>query len=425
MEIPDALNVHLNRYHVGVLTRLPGNLVTFYFTQAYLDDPGRPTLSWGLFDAYKRLRAHQPPSTLGRVPPFFANLLPEGDLRKYIAHRGGISKIDDFALLWITGDDLPGAVTLHDPLDRALPPPTAGGPDYEVPQNEMLRFSLAGVQLKFSAIENAYGGLTIPVQGRDGQWIAKLPSRHLERVPENEFAMLQFAAAVGIDVPEIKLLDVADIKNLPEEARGIEGLAMATRRFDRRANGERIHIEDFNQIYRQEPREKYDNRSFANIAETVYQALGNDGLIAFIHRLVFNIAIANNDMHLKNWSFIYRDGRTPTLAPAYDYICTKVYVNTSETGLAIGRARNFQGITMEQMRFMAQRARVSSGVVEEAAREMIARVRAVWKNTRDRLPFEAMRDTIEDQLERVPLFNPATTPIPVPDVPPRKRTEIS
>jgi serine/threonine-protein kinase HipA len=25
-------------------------------------------------------------------------------------------------------------------------------------------------------------------------------------------------------------------------------------------------------------------------------------------------------MHLKNWSLLYRDGRTPTLAPGYDYV---------------------------------------------------------------------------------------------------------
>lgn len=34
-----------------------------------------------------------------------------------------------------------------------------------------LRFSLAGVQLKFSAVRDAAGGLTIPTTGRGGQWI--------------------------------------------------------------------------------------------------------------------------------------------------------------------------------------------------------------------------------------------------------------
>ena len=42
-------------------------------------------------------------------------------------------------------------------------------------REEVLRFSLAGVQLKFSAINEASGGLTIPAKGVGGSWIVKLP----------------------------------------------------------------------------------------------------------------------------------------------------------------------------------------------------------------------------------------------------------
>jgi len=199
------------------------------------------------------------------------------------------------------------------------------------------------------------------------------------------------------------------IEGLPEEAALLTGPAMIARRFDRGADGARIHIEDFNQIYRQPPRSKYDNRSFADIAGTVYQAIGNEALIDFVHRLVFNIGIGNSDMHLKNWSFIYRDGRTPALAPAYDYVCTKVYPGDNSTGLAIGNARYFQAVTMEQFGRLAERARVSRTVVERAAEEMVERMRETWKDVRDGLPLAGMRAAIEQQFERVPLFNPGAT----------------
>jgi serine/threonine-protein kinase HipA len=403
-ELPNSLTVRLNDYPVGTLSRLPGNVVSFFFTQRYIDDPERPTLSWGFYDAYRALRTNQPSAPFGVVPPFFANLLPEGDLRRYVARRAGVSAEDDFALLWVTGQDLPGAVTLLDAGGRLSPPRAADDPNRDALPSNMLRFSLAGVQLKFSAVENAIGGLTIRANGEDGNWIVKLPSRHFDRVPENEYAMLRYAERVGIAIPEIRLIDIDSIQGLPQEASNLAGQALIVRRFDRGEAGRRIHIEDFNQIYRQSPRLKYDNRSFANIAETVYQAVGTDALIDFIHRLVFSVGIANNDMHLKNWSFIYRDGRTPALAPAYDFVCTKVYLESNETGLAIGTARYFPAVTIEQLAHLTKRARLGGGVVERAARDMVDRMRSTWGDVRETVPSDRIRETIEAQFDEVPLF---------------------
>lgn len=49
-------------------------------------------------------------------------------------------------------------------------------------RSNILRFSLAGIQLKFSAVKNA--GLTIPAEGVGGSWIVKLPSERSIAVPE-------------------------------------------------------------------------------------------------------------------------------------------------------------------------------------------------------------------------------------------------
>ena len=63
-------------------------------------------------------------------------------------------------LLWLLGADLPGAVVVRSTDGDELPP--AGDERRPAPQSAgQLRFSLAGIQLKFSAVLEAQGGLTI------------------------------------------------------------------------------------------------------------------------------------------------------------------------------------------------------------------------------------------------------------------------
>jgi serine/threonine-protein kinase HipA len=401
---PNALIVRLNDREVGTLVRLPDRSITFTFSQSYLEDENRPTLSWGFFDSFKRVRARRYSSN-PYAPGFFANLIAEGRLREYTAHRAGLARDDDFGLLWVTGNDLTGAVAIEDPEGRQIPPPTAGGPIDPPDLKEVFRFALPGVQLKFSAVNEATGGLTIHTQGDSGNQIVKLPSTHYPLVPEGEYAMLQFASDVGISVPNMRLVPLSYISGLPDEAQGLNGQALAIDRFDRPTPNMRAHTEDFNQVFRQQPAQKYDNFSFADIARVVYQAIGNEALVDFVHRLVFNIGISNNDMHLKNWSLVYPDGRAPQLAPAYDYVCTKAYLRTSETGLALGSARFFQNVNVEQFERLADRAAVSKSVVRAAALDMVERFRDRWAQIRDAMPLPAITRTIDEQLARVPLFD--------------------
>lgn len=66
-------------------------------------------------------------------------------------------------------------------------------------------FSLAGVALKFSMLAQG-DRLTIPAFGEGGDWIVKLPDSRYPEVPRNELAMMTLAKAVGIDVPEVRLV---------------------------------------------------------------------------------------------------------------------------------------------------------------------------------------------------------------------------
>lgn len=412
MATPSALEVYLGDVLLGSIVALQGQETVFTFDDAYIENDDRPTLTQGSFDAYGRLRVR--PGRVGRVAPFFANLLPEGDLRAYIARRGGMNARDDFALLWLTGSDLPGAVTVRDPEGRPVPPLIAGGPNVAPATDRLFRFSLAGVQLKFSAMRNAASGLTIPVSGRNGDYIVKLPSTHFARLPENEYAMMRLARDVGLDVPECHLVSLHEVDGLPTDIPAMtEARAFAIRRFDRSDGGERIHIEDFNQVYRQYPAEKYDNHDYNEMGRDIYRWIGVDALQDFMRRLVFSIAIGNTDMHLKNWSLIYRDTRTPALAPLYDYLCTSAYSigGRNELGLNLGGVKAFSTIDDQVFERFAKRADISSRLVLKAAHDMRDKLLATWPqfraSIRDDLAFVYGR--VDELLATIPFFTKTQT----------------
>src|SRR5690606_23257193 len=117
------------------------------FAQSYIDNQQRPMLSLSFKDSFGGLITDIP-ITQRRIAPFFANLLPEGTLREYLAERAGVHVEREFFLLWVLGRDLPGAIKAV-PADGEAWPPQAGNASersIERDRSNALRFSLAGVQ---------------------------------------------------------------------------------------------------------------------------------------------------------------------------------------------------------------------------------------------------------------------------------------
>ncbi|MGH2436985.1 MAG: type II toxin-antitoxin system HipA family toxin, partial [bacterium] len=210
------LDVRLGQTLVGALTHLGGEAVIFSFDRSYVEaGSDRPTLSLGFKAADGGLVEQMRPTRV-RLPPFFSNLLPEAHLREYLAARGGVHPDREFFLIWLLGADLPGAIEVRS-TDGTLPPVAAEDGDRSPRGEQPFRFSLAGVQLKFSALMGASKGLTLPVDGVGGNWLVKLPSLRFEAVPENEYAMMTLARKVGIDVPDVRLVATSDIGRLPQD----------------------------------------------------------------------------------------------------------------------------------------------------------------------------------------------------------------
>jgi serine/threonine-protein kinase HipA len=314
--------------------------------------------------------------------------------------KAGIAPRESVRLLRFVGQDLPGAVTVEDAVAVSEPAPSVA-PSLDGP----LRFSLAGVQLKFSAVRNARGGLTIRADGAGGHWIVKLPSLEFANVPENEAATLDFARRCGIVVPEHELVEVSSIEGLPSEiARRAERYALAVQRFDRFPTGEKIHMEDFNQVFRQQPREKYDNHDFASIARVLAVVVGSEALRDFIRRLTFTVAVGNGDMHLKNWSLVYPDGHLPELSPAYDLVPTRGYLPSDDLGLQLGRTKRFEELGAIDLASFAKKADIASKLVVATVNETIEQIREQWKTYRERAP-QTLAATVDEQFKRVPLLS--------------------
>jgi len=153
--MPDVpvLNVLLYGEPIGTLTFFQGERTLFAFNEAYINDKGRPTLSLSFKDAFGNLITDLPATRI-RVPPFFANVLPEGEMREYLAKRAGVKPKREFFLLWVLGKDLPGAITIS-PTDGESWPPEDDDEDSTKEDSKhlhanALRFFLAGVQLKLA-----------------------------------------------------------------------------------------------------------------------------------------------------------------------------------------------------------------------------------------------------------------------------------
>lgn len=396
-----VLDVLLHGEAVGTLVN-SGERTYFSLNDAHVEDKDRPVASTGFTDEFGGLITEFP-DTRTRVMPFFSNMLPEGHLREYLAGRAKVSPVREFFLLWALGDDLPGAVTLRSATGEVRP--SGDGDDAETRRHRenALRFSLAGVQLKFSAIMESAGGLTIPAEGVGGSWIVKLPSHRFPNLPENEFSMMTLARTIGMNVPEVKLVDIEEIDNLPRGIGDPQGKALAVKRFDRCPDGA-VHTEDFAQIFGVYPEKKYETGNYGSIAKVIGMHCGEIDAAEFIRRLTFSTLIGNADMHLKNWSLLYPDRRNAALAPAYDLLSTIPYVPDREAGLKFSRTKRFDRFSVSELSHLASKAFLPQKLVLDAAGETVELFHQKWRSEKTNLPLATnVVRAIEDHLRTIPI----------------------
>ncbi|MGP4672193.1 type II toxin-antitoxin system HipA family toxin [Agrobacterium salinitolerans] len=406
--MPDVsvLSVRLYGEEIGTITYVGNEKTLCAFNDAYVENRERPTLGLQFKDSLGDLITDFRPYKI-KLMPYFSNLLPEGHLRRYLAEKADIHIDREFFLLWVLGQDLPGAITVV-PADGEEWPDEAHnvleGDAAKEAAEDAMRFSLAGVQFKFSAVQSASGGLTIPTGGVGGNRIVKLPSREFTNVPENEFSMMSLARMVGINVPTIGLIDVRSIGNLPDGIERIGQQAFVIERFDRNDDGSVTHIEDFAQVFNVYPEDKYKKASYRNLVSVIASESDQDDVAEFIRRLTFNVLIGNGDMHLKNWSLIYPDRRNARLAPAYDFVSTIPYIANDKSALTFSRTKEFTGFTTDELAHLSAKANLPKKLVLDTAEETVVLFMERWETEKANLPMHPdVVETIDKHLATLPI----------------------
>jgi serine/threonine-protein kinase HipA len=152
-------------------------------------------------------------------------------------------------------------------------------------------------------------------------------------------------------------------------------------------------MEDFAQVFGLFPDEKYGERSYANIAAVLWAETGEAGTYEFVRRLVFSVLIGNADMHLKNWSLLYPDGRTPVLSPAYDFLSTLPYIPGDTLALSFGGTKTLDGITLDQLRRFADTARLPMKPVKDIVAETVETTQQIWRELpqKELLPADILK----------------------------------
>lgn len=404
-----VLKISMYNRLVGYLLGFKSGKSVLMFTDDFRFDSHRPTFTLTTsprFPGVEKILSN-PWLKNQRLHPVLSNLLPEGALREWMTSVLKIHADHEFKLLTYLGKDLPGAIVFEPAELDEIPDSvrSLGKAANIVPIEENTnnkKFSLAGVQMKFSMQEKE-GRFNLYQPGDQGtelgNWIVKTPSTIHREVPANEFTAMSLAQTAGIQIPEIHLVKLDQLINLPPINLPNENYALAVKRFDRKRKTDRIHMEDFAQVFVKYSHAKYDAINYVQIGKVIYQ-YSRDGLSdlqQMARRLLVNILLANGDAHLKNWSFLYADRVTPKLSPAYDIVTTSVYIKDEKHhALNMGKNKDWYQVSNDHFMSWVKSVGVDFRVIKAHLKDTIEKARELWPNQLKDLP---MLSEHKDQLK--------------------------
>lgn len=185
------------------------------------------------------------------------------------------------------------------------------------------KMSIQGVQPKLSARLLVRQG-RFEIVDRGGEYILKPESDLYSHLPENEDLTMHLATAAGIEVPTHGLVRSRD-----------GSWTYFIRRFDRLPRGRKLAVEDFAQLEGRSRDTKYDSsmEKVAGVLDRFATFPAVEKLELFTRTVLFFLT-GNEDMHLKNFSMIVRDGRT-RLSPAYDLVSSTLALPGAAEELAL------------------------------------------------------------------------------------------
>lgn len=217
------------------------------------------------------------------------------------------------------------------------------------------KMSVQGIQPKLSAVLNIKDG-RFDVADKGGRYILKPPHLFFPELPQNEDLTMRLADCIGIEVPVHGLVYGKD-----------ELLTYFIKRFDRKGQKDKIAVEDFAQLAGLSRETKY-NYSMEKLVKLIdetctFPAIEKSRLFK---RFLFNYLVGNEDMHLKNYSIIIRNGKVE-LSPAYDFLNSSIVLSGEIEEIALtlkGKKSNLNRTVLINY-FGAERCGLTDKVIEK------------------------------------------------------------
>jgi len=384
------LEVWLFADRVGTLALVDGRL-SFCYASDWLTQSGAIALSASL-----PLQAQ--PFDDRKARPYFAGLLPEGQMRRLIAQQFQVSGQNDFALLDHIGGECAGAVTFLEP-GQVLPAPTHNDDVQWLSDNEVvaildelprrpmlagkdgLRLSLAGAQDKLPVVFDG-ARIGLPLNGTPSSHILKPAIQAVEDSVINEEFCMALAQAMQLEPAKSKVHRVLDRSFLLVER--------YDRLIDAQGHRHRLHQEDFCQALGVVPESKYQNEGGPDLAQCfdLVRSVTRPSapqVLRLLDYVIFNALIGNHDAHAKNFSLLY-SGKATVVAPLYDVLSTAVYPTlTPKMAMKIGSKYKFSEIQAQHWDQFSESVGLSKAQAKrrilELARSLPATARKLQSET--------------------------------------------
>jgi serine/threonine-protein kinase HipA len=426
-----AGSLHLYRDTLLVGTLLDRDPLAFEYSPAWLARPDAvPVAAIAL-----RQGAFATPEVLA----YFENLLPEDEIRQYIAEQHQASTLFSL-LLAVAGDTAGGFVLLragetpapphYEPttwqaLAQRLSGTSAAAIDL---QHGETRISLAGAQDKAGIAIFENGQPQLPRGTAPSTHIVKPDIRRLAKVwhsAANEAIVMRAASHCGLLAAEVFYEPLTQ--------------ACVVRRFDRSVDADgrmaRLIQYDLCQLQSTLSARKYEKEGGPGLAACAalvrrYSTQPAADLVRLVQWVFFNLYTGNNDSHAKNLSFYWLpDGRV-MLTPFHDLMDTRLYPGLSEEfAFAIGgetRPGDLTRLHLERMadelamggRFVLQQAEAMARRLPPAVALAVDELKPVFTDSA-RVLAERLQTHVASTIRQMaarfgPTFSPSARPSPPP-----------
>jgi len=259
--------------------------------------------------------------------PIFEMHLPEGYLLSIIKkHFSKILKTDDFGLLKLTAKNIKTRITyegvdayLSDSLSlESLIYPKDENLFDELVNRFALRSSLSGVQPKVLATVEDKATLSLD------EYIVKSWGDDYPHLALNEYYCMSVLKKAGVRVPRFYISD--------------DNKLFIMKRFDIKEDRSYLGFEDMCVLQAKQRDDKYEG-SYEAIAKSIKIFVSprhrKNALRQLFKMVVINSMVKNGDGHLKNFGLVYDGYEDINIAPAYDVVCTTMYIKKDIPALSL------------------------------------------------------------------------------------------